>query len=78
MGRSASTGDDHFDPPRFGCRRVLEEQIRRAVSGDHFRLVRDTEGLEDLRSVLHGVPIRLGAHYQSNERIRHSNSSWSL
>jgi hypothetical protein len=32
--------------------------------------VRNTQRFEELRRVLHGVPIGLGSHYQTNKRIR--------
>jgi hypothetical protein len=37
---------------------------------NNFRLVRNAQRFEELRGVLHGVPIGLGAHYQSNKRLR--------
>jgi hypothetical protein len=68
--RTTRSRDDHFDSALFGGGSVLEEQIRSAVCGHDLGLVRDTESIEGLRGVLHGVPIGLGAHYQTNERIR--------
>ena len=65
------TGDYHLNPALFCRRRVLEEEIGSAMRRDNLRFVWDAQSIEDLRGVLHGVPIRLGAHDQSNERIRH-------
>src|SRR2546423_219268 len=71
MCGATSTGDYYLNSALFGGPRVLEQKIGGAMRRDDLRLVGNAKSIEDLRGVLHGVPIRLGAHDQSNERIRH-------
>src|SRR5712664_3089398 len=69
MGGAACTGDDDFDAAFFGVRSVLEKQVGRAMCGDDARFVGNTELAERFGGVLHGVPIRAGAHDDGDEGV---------
>src|ERR1700687_1792574 len=70
MRSAASTGDDHLNSALLRGFGVLEQKVGSAMRRHDFRLVRNAKGVEELRGLLHGVPISLGAHYQSNKRFR--------
>src|SRR5260370_2727145 len=69
MGGAAWTGDYDFDAAFFGVRSVLEKQVGRAMRGDNARFMGNTELAERFGGVLHGVPVRAGAHDDSDEGV---------
>ena len=59
MRRAARSGNYHLQASFLRRLGILEKQIGRAMSRNDFRFVGDAKGVEDLRGVLHRVPIGL-------------------
>src|SRR5882724_3336433 len=68
-GSSRSRNDD-FDAAFFGGRRVFEQQIGGAVSGDYARFMWNAEIGERFGGVFHGFPVGRRAHDNADERLR--------
>lgn len=66
---SPSPGNDDLEAPRFGLFGIRKEQVGGAVGRNHPHLVGHLELLQRLRGVLHGLPVRLGAHDDANQGI---------
>ena len=49
-------------------RGVVEQEIGRAVCRDHAHFVRHAQAAQRLGGVLHGLPVRAGAHHDADER----------
>ena len=62
MRRAAGAGDNHLEA--CGLRALGEgvEPLRRAMGGNDARLIGNTERVERLGGMLHGLPIGLAAH----------------
>ncbi len=71
MGGAAGTGDDAAESSPGCLRGITEEEIGRAVGGNHSSLVRHAELLEPATGVLHGLPVGIAAHDDANEGFRH-------
>src|SRR5260370_42566228 len=69
MRGTACTGGDDFDAAFFSVGSVLEKQVGRAMRGDNARFMGNTELAERFGGVLHGVPIRAGAHDDGDEGV---------
>jgi hypothetical protein len=78
MRRAAGAGDDHLEAAPLGLRGVLEQQVRRAMRGHDARLERHAERFERECGVLHGLPIRLRAHDDADERTRHARDVYHI
>ena len=61
----------HCRPRPRGLLGVLIEEIRRAMGGDHPRLVRDAECRQLPGGVLHHLPVRVTAHHDADQRGAH-------
>ena len=59
----ACAGDDRAQAARTGIGRIGEQHIGSAVRGHHLYFVGHAQCIEFLRGVLHGFPIRTGAHH---------------
>ena len=64
---AAGAGDYGSQPTRFGIFGITEQQVGRAVGGDHPHFVRNAEGFQMLDGVLHGIPVTSGAHHHANQ-----------
>src|ERR1051325_5094136 len=75
MCRSPRARDDHLHAAALRPGAVVEHHVRGAMGGHDLRLIGNVELAEDLRRVLHGVPIGLAAHDDADEGSRHGVSS---
>ena len=62
MRRAASASDDGLQAACVCCLGIGKHLIGHAVRRQHLRFMGDTKVLQDLRGMLHGVPVRAGAH----------------
>src|SRR6187399_1439292 len=67
MGCTTSSGNDDLDAAVLGRGGVFEQQVRSAVRGDDFRLVRDAELVERLGRGAHRLPVGSRAHDDANQ-----------
>src|SRR3546814_4508370 len=57
---------------------VCSSDLRGAVGGDHFHLIRDAELFQHIGGVAKGGPIGLGAHDHANQCThRRASSLWA-
>src|SRR5690606_17288709 len=74
VGSTAGTGDDDFNTTGLRGFGVVKQQIRGTVGRHHFYFISHAQLVEHIGSVLHGGPVALRAHDDSN-RYGHSASS---
>ena len=77
MSGAASPGDDNLETPFLGTPCVFEQEIRCPMSRKQPHLVGDSQLLEQVDGVLHGLPVGAGAHYNANERLSHKEGDGS-
>ena len=70
MSRPAGPGDDDLDAPPGRLRRVLEQQIRRAVSGHHPALVGNAQRRQRVAGMAQRVPVAARPHDDADPRRR--------
>ncbi len=66
---AAGAGNDDLEPARARGGGVFEQQVGRAMGGDHPHFVRDAELLQHLGGGAHRLPVRLRAHDDADERF---------
>ena len=66
---TACASDDDLQAARCGVLGVFEQEIRRAVCGDHAGLVGDAEALEHLGRCTHRLPVGARAHNDTDPRF---------
>src|SRR5512137_3175674 len=74
MARTAGTGDDGLEAALRRSFGVFEQQVRRAMGRDDARLEGNAEILEDDRGRLHGRPVGIGTHDDSDDGLRVAHS----
>src|SRR5258708_22303189 len=73
MGRPASAGDDHAQPPFMGIARIAGQIMRSAMGRNDSRLVRNAEFSADIGGPFHSRPIGIAPH----DDAHHGFGSWS-
>src|SRR6185503_1078460 len=66
---AAGAGDDDLDATALGAGGVLEEEVGRAVRRDYPGLIGHLQEVQDVGGVLQGLPVRLGAHDDADQRL---------
>src|SRR5215469_3287453 len=69
MRGATRPSNDDFQPALLGGRRIFKKQVGGPVGRDDAGLMRNTKTREDVRGMLHGLPIRCGTHDDADERI---------
>jgi len=60
----------------LGSLGIAEHIVRHAVGRDHASLEGDLEFLENLGRMFQGLPVGLGAHHDTHERLGHMIGLW--
>ena len=67
MSSASRARDDDFQAALLGGGSILKKQVGSAVRGNDTGFMGNTEASQDVRGVLHGLPVGSGAHDDAHE-----------
>ena len=69
VGGPAGAGHDHLEAAVAGALGIVHQALGRAVRGDDPHLVRNVQMFKHINGMAHGLPVRLAAHDDPDQRL---------